>query len=98
MAFSVKSYRVVVKGKDRRYVLIDVGRRGRRSKEDVTGPLIASASEILRSFDSRASASPAACAPSCLRLFCCRDAVLSNAGFKADEVRSKRSEFPPCRR
>ena len=32
MAFSVKSYRVVVKGKDRRYVPIDVGRRGRRSK------------------------------------------------------------------
>ena len=26
------------KGKDRRYVAIDLERRGRRSKEDVTGP------------------------------------------------------------
>jgi hypothetical protein len=38
MALSVKLYRVVGKGKDRRYVPIDLGRRGRRSKEDVTGP------------------------------------------------------------
>jgi hypothetical protein len=38
MALSVKLYRVVGKGKARRYVLIDLGRRGRRSKEEVTGP------------------------------------------------------------
>jgi hypothetical protein len=38
MALSVKLYRVVGKGKDRRYVAIDLERRGRRSKEDVTGP------------------------------------------------------------
>ena len=38
MSLSVKLYRVVGKGKDRRYVPIDLGRRGRRSKEDVTGP------------------------------------------------------------
>jgi Beta-lactamase len=38
MALSVKLYRVVGKRKDRRYVPIDLGRRGRRSKEDVTGP------------------------------------------------------------
>ena len=38
MALSVKLYRVVGKGKDRRYVPIDLGRRGRRSKEAVTGP------------------------------------------------------------
>ncbi len=38
MALSVKLYRVVGKGKDRRYIPIDLGRRGRRSKEDVTGP------------------------------------------------------------
>jgi hypothetical protein len=38
MVLSVKLYRVVVKGKDRRYIPIDLGRRGRRSKEDVTGP------------------------------------------------------------
>jgi len=38
MALSVKLYRVVGKGKDRRYVPIDLGRRGRRSKEEVTGP------------------------------------------------------------
>ncbi|MGC1648225.1 MAG: hypothetical protein WA741_20575 [Candidatus Sulfotelmatobacter sp.] len=38
MALSVKLYRVVGKGKDRRYVPIDLERRGRRSKEDVTGP------------------------------------------------------------
>jgi integrase len=38
MALSVKLYRVVGKGKDRRYVAIDLGRRGRRSKEEVTGP------------------------------------------------------------
>jgi len=31
MASSVKLYRVVGKGKDRRYVLIGLGRRGRRS-------------------------------------------------------------------
>jgi hypothetical protein len=37
MALSVKLYRVVGKGKDRRYVPIDLGRRGRRSKEEVTG-------------------------------------------------------------
>jgi hypothetical protein len=39
MALSVKSYRVVGKGKDRRYVAIDLQRRGRRSKEDVAGPI-----------------------------------------------------------
>src|SRR3984957_20412929 len=38
MALSVKLYRVVGKGKDRRYVPIDLERRGRRSKVDVTGP------------------------------------------------------------
>ena len=38
MALSVKLYRVVGKSKDRRYVPIDLGRRGRRSKEEVTGP------------------------------------------------------------
>jgi hypothetical protein len=38
MSLSVKLYRVVGKGKDRRYLPIDLGRRGRRSKEDVTGP------------------------------------------------------------
>src|SRR5580704_10045523 len=38
MALSVKLYGVVGKGKDRRYVPIDLGRRGRRSKEEVTGP------------------------------------------------------------
>ena len=38
MALSVKLYRVVGKGKDRRYIPIDLGRRGRRSKEEVTGP------------------------------------------------------------
>jgi len=38
MALSVKLYRVVGKGKDRRYIPIDLERRGRRSKEDVTGP------------------------------------------------------------
>jgi hypothetical protein len=38
MALSVKLYRMVGKGKDRRYILIDLGRRGRRSKEEVTGP------------------------------------------------------------
>jgi hypothetical protein len=38
MALSVKLHRVVGKGKDRRYVPIDLGRRGRRSKEEVTGP------------------------------------------------------------
>jgi hypothetical protein len=38
MALSVKLYRVVGRGKDRRYVAIDLKRRGRRSKEDVTGP------------------------------------------------------------
>jgi hypothetical protein len=38
MALSVKLYRVVGKGKDRRYVPIDLGRRGRRSREEVTGP------------------------------------------------------------
>ena len=37
MALSVELYRVVGKGKDRRYVPIDLGRRGRRSKEEVTG-------------------------------------------------------------
>ena len=31
MALSVKLYRVVGKGKDRRYIPIDLGRRGRRS-------------------------------------------------------------------
>jgi hypothetical protein len=34
MALSVKLYRVVGKGKDRRYIPIDLGRRGRRSKEE----------------------------------------------------------------
>ena len=38
MALSVKLYRMVGKGTDRRYVPIDLGRRGRRSKEDFTGP------------------------------------------------------------
>ena len=38
MALSVKLYRVVGKGKDRRYIPIDLGQRGRRSKEEVTGP------------------------------------------------------------
>jgi hypothetical protein len=38
MALSVKLYRVVGKGKDRRDFPIDLGRRGRRSKEEVTGP------------------------------------------------------------
>ncbi len=38
MALSVKLHRLVGKGKDRRYVPIDLGRRGWRSKEDVTGP------------------------------------------------------------
>jgi hypothetical protein len=38
MALSVKLYRVVGKGKDRRYVAIALGRRGRRSKEDCTSP------------------------------------------------------------
>jgi hypothetical protein len=38
MAFSVKLYRVAGKGKDRRYVPIDLVRRGRRSKEEITGP------------------------------------------------------------
>ncbi len=38
MALSVKLYRVVGKGKDRRYIPIDLGRRGRRPKEDFTGP------------------------------------------------------------
>ena len=38
MALSMKLYRVVGKGKDRRYIPIAFGRRGRRSKEDVTGP------------------------------------------------------------
>jgi hypothetical protein len=38
MALSVKLYRVVGKGKDRRYIPIDLGRWGRRSKEEVTGP------------------------------------------------------------
>jgi hypothetical protein len=38
MALSVKLYGVVGKGKDRRYIPIDLGRRGRRSKEEVTGP------------------------------------------------------------
>ena len=38
MALSVKLYRVVGRGKDRRYVAIDLKRRGRRSEEDVTGP------------------------------------------------------------
>jgi hypothetical protein len=33
MALSVKLYRVVGKGKDRRYVAIDLGRRGRRSND-----------------------------------------------------------------
>ena len=36
MALSVKLYRVVGKGKDRRYIPIDLERRGRRSKVDVT--------------------------------------------------------------
>jgi hypothetical protein len=40
MALSVKLYRVVGKGKDRRYVPIDLGRRGRRSKEEVTGSVL----------------------------------------------------------
>jgi hypothetical protein len=35
MALSVKLYRVVGKGKDRRYVPIDLGRREGRSKEAV---------------------------------------------------------------
>ncbi len=34
MALSVKLYRVVGKGKDRRYIPIDLGRR---SKEEITG-------------------------------------------------------------
>jgi hypothetical protein len=38
MALSVKLCRVVGKGKDRRYVAIDLWRRGRRSKEEITGP------------------------------------------------------------
>jgi integrase len=38
MALSVRLYRVVGKGKDRRYVRIELGRRGRRSKEEFTGP------------------------------------------------------------
>jgi hypothetical protein len=38
MALSVKLYRVVGKGKDRRYIPIELGRRGRRSKEEFTGP------------------------------------------------------------
>jgi hypothetical protein len=38
MALSVKLYRVVGKGTDRRYIPIDLGRRGRRSKAEVTGP------------------------------------------------------------
>jgi hypothetical protein len=37
MALSVKLYGVVGKGKDRRYVAIDLERRGRRSKEDFPG-------------------------------------------------------------
>lgn len=35
---SVKLYRVVGKGKDRRYVPFDLRRRGRCSKEKFTGP------------------------------------------------------------
>lgn len=38
MALTVKLYREVGKGKDRRYVPLELGRRGRRSNEDVTGP------------------------------------------------------------
>ena len=38
MALSVRLYRVVGKGKDRRYIPIELGRRGRRSKEEFTGP------------------------------------------------------------
>ena len=38
MALSLKLYRVVGKSMDRRYIPIDLGRRGRRSKEEVTGP------------------------------------------------------------
>ncbi|HMJ20754.1 MAG TPA: hypothetical protein VK513_02560 [Terriglobales bacterium] len=38
MALSVKLYRVVGKGKDRRYISIDLGRRSRLSKEEVPGP------------------------------------------------------------
>jgi len=38
MALSVKLYRVVGKGKDRRYIPINLGRRGRRPKEEFTGP------------------------------------------------------------
>jgi hypothetical protein len=37
MSLSVKLYRVVGKGKNRRYVPID-GTAGSRSKEEVTGP------------------------------------------------------------
>jgi hypothetical protein len=40
MALSVKLYRVVGKGKDRRYIPIDLARRGRRSKEYVTGSVL----------------------------------------------------------
>jgi hypothetical protein len=35
---SVKLCRVVGRGKDRRYIPIDLGRRGGRSNEDVRGP------------------------------------------------------------
>src|ERR1035438_10018402 len=38
MALSVRLYRVVGKGKGRRYVPIELGRRGRRSQEEFTGP------------------------------------------------------------
>jgi hypothetical protein len=34
----VKLYRVVGKGKDRRYVPVESGRRGRHSKKDTVGP------------------------------------------------------------
>jgi hypothetical protein len=40
MALSVRLYRVVGKGKDRRSIPIELGRRGRRSKEEFTGPLL----------------------------------------------------------
>jgi hypothetical protein len=38
MALSVKLHWEVGKAKDRRYIAIDLGRRGRRSKEEVTVP------------------------------------------------------------
>jgi hypothetical protein len=40
MALSVKLYRVVGKVKDRRYVPIGLGRRGRRSKEESHGSVL----------------------------------------------------------